>query len=101
MGKSIIQADETRCFLCGRNANFEPLDWHHVYGGNNRKNSEKYGLKVLLHHYTCHIFGKESVHQNAEVRHALQSMVQKIAMRKYDWTLEQWISIFGKSYLKG
>lgn len=43
MGKSIIQADETRCFLCGRNANFEPLDWHHVYGATTAKTAKNTG----------------------------------------------------------
>lgn len=97
--KSIIQKDEFHCFLCGRNAAVEPLDCHHVYSGANRKLSEKYGLKVYLHHNSCHIFGKNSVHQNGDVAKKVKRVVQLRAMRHYNWTEEQFIEIFGKSYL--
>jgi hypothetical protein len=99
MAKSIIQEDRTHCFICGMNTNLEPLDEHHVFFGINRKNSEKYGLKVYIHHNKCHIFGKDSVHQNAKVDKALKAMVQKRAMQHYGWTIEEFIKIFGKSYL--
>lgn len=97
--KSIIQEDRTFCFLCGMNANLEPLDEHHIYGGSNRKNSEKYGLKVYLHHCKCHIFGKESVHQNGEINRALKAQVQRIAMQHYKWSVDDFRKIFGKSYI--
>ena len=97
--KSIIQEDKNHCFLCGMNLNLEPLDEHHIFFGINRKNSEKYGLKVYLHHNKCHIFGKNAVHQNAEVDRALKAMVQKIAMRHYGWSEYDFRLIFGKSYL--
>lgn len=97
--KSIIQSDNEHCFLCKRNSNLEPLDCHHVYGGANRKKSEKYGLKVFLHHGECHIFGKNSVHGNAEVDKALKQKTQKRAMKVYGWTVDDFIEIFGKNYL--
>ena len=97
--KSIIQEDKEHCFICGGNSNFEPLDEHHCYGGANRKLSEKYGLKVYLHHNTCHIFGKNSVHQNATVNNALKKVVQERAMQKHGWTEDDFRKIFGKSYL--
>lgn len=97
---SIIQKDKTHCFLCGRNSNFEPLDEHHVfYGTANRKKSEKYGLKVYIHHNSCHIFGKNSVHRNAGVDRALKEVVQKRAMQHYGWTVQDFIRIFGRNYL--
>lgn len=100
MAKSIIQEDKSHCFLCGMNENLEPIAEHHVFfGAGRRKLSEKYGLKVYLHNNKCHIFGKNSVHQNAGVDRAVKAAVQKIAMRKYGWTVEQFISIFGKNYL--
>lgn len=99
MAKSIIQADKSRCYLCGLNNYFEPLDEHHVYGGANRKLSEKYGLKVYLHHSRCHIFAKTAVHQNAAINNALKAKVQKIAMEHYGWTEDDFRKIFGKSYL--
>jgi hypothetical protein len=99
MAKSIIQADKEKCFICGMRGNFDTLDEHHVFFGINRKNSEKYGLKVYLHHNKCHIFGKYAVHQNAEVCRALQAKIQEIAMEHFGWTEDDFRRIFGKSYL--
>lgn len=96
---SIIQEDRTHCFICGMNTNLEPLDCHHVFGGANRKKSERYGLKVYIHHDKCHIFGKESVHRNAEVDKALKQRVQEKAMDHYGWSAQDFIDIFGKNYL--
>lgn len=96
---SIIQKDKTRCFLCGMNTNLEPLDCHHVYFGPYRKKSEKYGLKVFLHHNRCHIFGARSVHQCASTDRAIKRVVQKRAMEHYGWTTEQFIELFGKNYI--
>ena len=81
------------------NANLEPLDCHHIFGGSNRKKSEQYGLKVYLHHNNCHIFGKNSVHQNGEVNRKLKAEAQKIAMQYYGWSEDEFRLIFGKSYL--
>lgn len=96
---SIIQTDKSYCYLCGKNSNFEPLDEHHVYGGSNRKLSEKYGLKIYLHHSTCHIFGKNAVHNNAAVSRELKADVQRKAMEHYGWTVGEFRRIFGKNYL--
>ena len=97
--ESILQDDKTHCFLCGMNSNLEPLDCHHVYGGANRKKSEQYGLKVYLHHSKCHIFGKNSVHQNNAVNNKLKAIAQRKAMEYYGWDVDTFRSIFGKSYL--
>lgn len=99
--KSIIQKDTEHCFLCGRSrgADYYGLDCHHVYGGANRKLSEKYGLKVYLCHTSCHIFGKDSVHQNAKKNRLVQMIVQQRAMHHYGWSEQDFIRIFGKSYL--
>lgn len=95
--KSIIQTDKTYCYLCGKNSNFEPLDEHHVYGGHGYRDlSEKYGLKVYLHHYTCHLNG---VHRDGETATALKQDVQRKAMEHYGWSVDDFIAIFGKSYL--
>ena len=94
--KSIIQPNKTECYICGRNANYEPLDDHHVYSGACRKLSEKYGLKVYLHHNTCHLYG---VHQDAELNRTLKAKVQEIAMQHYKWSIEDFRKIFGKSYV--
>lgn len=81
------------------NSNLEPLDCHHVFGGAKRKQSEKYGLTVYLHHQKCHIFGKESVHKNASVDRAVKEVAQKVAMRHYGWSVDDFRKIFGKNYI--
>lgn len=102
---SIIQPNRDRCYLCGRSAlaggtSMDPLDEHHVYFGPYRKKSEEYGLKVYLHHNTCHIFGKNAVHANAAVCRELQAEVQNIAMERYGWTVDDFIAIFGRNYIE-
>lgn len=47
MAKSIMH-DGMTCFLCGANGSMDHLHWHHIFGGPNRRWSEKYGLKVRL-----------------------------------------------------
>jgi hypothetical protein len=39
------------------------------------------------------------VHQNKEIRRALQAKVQRIAMAFYGWTVQDFIKIFRKNYL--
>lgn len=98
--KSIIQENKNVCYLCGRSGS-EPLDCHHVFGGASRKKSEQYGLKVYLHHYSCHIFGAGAVHANGEVNRKLKADIQRKAMRYYGWSIEEFIRMFGKNYLGG
>ena len=97
---SILQNKEDGvCFLCGRRGtSADPLDEHHVFGGPYRKKSEKYGLKVFLHHSSCHIFGKEAVHNDAENDRSIKEHAQYYAMRKYGWTKDEWIALFGRNY---
>ena len=96
---SIIQKDKSRCYLCGKNSRFEPIDKHHIFGGANRNKSEEYGLFVYLHHSSCHIFGPNAVHANAENMNALRANAQEIAMKKYGWSKEDFIRIFGKNWI--
>lgn len=96
---SIIQIDKTKCFICGQNPCGDPLDCHHIFNSYNRNNSEKYGLKVYLHHNKCHIFGKNSVHMNAKINLKLKRLAQQKAMEYYGWTIEDFRAIFGKNYL--
>jgi hypothetical protein len=95
MAKSILQTDKQSCFLCGSH---NWLEEHHVFGGANRKISEKYGLKVHLCHW-CHNEPPNGVHHNSENRQALQSMAQEKAMQHYGWTVDDVRRILGKNYL--
>ncbi len=96
--KSIMQTDKTYCYLC-RKPLSEPLDEHHVFFGPLKTASERYGLKVYLHHFSCHIFGKRSVHVNAQVCRALQKKAQLIAMAHYSWSVEDFRAVYKRNFL--
>lgn len=88
-----------QCFLCGRNGNGDPLDKHHIFGGANRKKSEKYGAVVYLCHRRCHENGKEAVHKNRETELRLKQYGQLKVMGEQGWTEEEFRAEFGKSWL--
>lgn len=87
------------CFLCHRNGAADPLDRHHIFGGPNRKKSEKYGLVVYLCHNECHIFGKNAVHQNADTMQYLHEYGERKWLDDTGGTIEDFIKEFGKNYL--
>lgn len=86
-----------KCWLCGRTDT--ALDRHHIFGGSNRRKSEKYGLVVDLCHDTCHIFGRYSAHQSKDTSLKLHQYGQKEAMEANGWSTEDFIREFGKNYL--
>ena len=88
-----------RCWLCGATGHREPLDRHHIFGGSRRKKSEKYGLVVYLCHHSCHIFGPNAVHQNAEIMQELHEYGQRKAMEENGWTVDDFRREFGKNYI--
>lgn len=87
------------CWLCGRNGSGDPLDKHHIFGGPNRKKSERYGLYVHLCHNRCHIFGEQSAHQNKNTMLLLHQYGQRKAMDENGWDTEDFIREFGKNYI--
>lgn len=93
MSKSILQQNDEICFLCG---GYGACEWHHIFGASNRKNSEKYGLKVRLHH-NCHNEPPNGVHHNKEVMEQLHKAGQ-IAFNKAYPDLD-FIKIFGRNYI--
>ena len=98
--QSILQVNNERCYVCGGHANGDPLDKHHVFGGALRKKSEKYGLTVYLHHSKCHIFGKTSVHQNADVSNALKEIAQRKAMQHFGLSVDDFRKEFHQNYIE-
>ena len=93
---SVLQSTK-ECLICGRKQN---LDKHHVFfGAGLRDKSEQYGLTVWLCHNEHHVFGENSVHKNAALRRHVQQWAQKKAMKKYGWTINDFISVFHKNYL--
>lgn len=87
------------CFLCGRNGVGDPLDAHHIFGGANRKLSERYALVVPLCHDRCHENGKNAVHRNAATAQALHEFGQRLAMERMGWSIEEFRAVFGRNYL--
>ncbi len=91
-----MQEDYDICFLCG---GYGACEEHHIFGGYaNRKLSEKYGLKVWLHH-NCHNEPPKGVHFNKQVMDKLHKIGQQKAMEYYGWNVDEFRSIFGKNYL--
>jgi hypothetical protein len=84
-----------KCFLCGKSGN---LDRHHLIGGAYRKKSEKYGLVVYLCHYSCHLYGKDAVHNNRQTMLKLRRYAQKKWIEENNKTTAEWITEFGKNY---
>ena len=87
------------CFLCGRNGNGDPLERHHIFGGPNRKLSEKYGLVVYLCGDRCHRNGPFSAHKNADTALALHKYGERMWIREQHGTIEDFIKVFGRNYL--
>ena len=96
--ESILQT-ERKCLICGRQGD---LDCHHAISGNsNRKNSEKYGLKIWL----CRLCHK-SLHDKGKVfidewHYVTETDIKILAQRKWEETYgsrEDFIKVFGKSF---
>lgn len=88
------------CWRCGRNGSCDPLDKHHIFGGANRKKSDKYRLTVCLCHNRCHIFGPDAAHQNADTMRRLHQFGQRKAMTEQGWTVDEFVRQFGKNYME-
>lgn len=90
---SIVTSDYHRCFICHREINY--LEDHHVFFGTaNRKQSEKYGLKVPL--CPCCHRGSKGVHHNKELDLRIKQMAQ-IEFEK-NYSFEEFMKVFGKNY---
>ncbi len=94
MAKSVMNSRKGFCYLCGREGATEE---HHIFGGPNRKLSEKYGLKVYLCH-ACHRTGQDAVHVSAETMARLRKAGQAAFERSHD--RESFMRIFGKNYME-
>ena len=91
MRSVILNDSNERCYLCG---SYNGIQEHHIFGGPDRKASEKFGLKVHLC-YLCHdrVHGKDGK--------ALMQNLHEIGQRAFEETYsrEQFRKEFRKSYL--
>ena len=90
--KSIIQ-NKKECYVCNTTCNLH--DHHIIYGTSNRKQSEKYGLKVRLCH-ECHT-GKNGAQYDPEKNKQLKMDAQAAFEKTH--THSEWMKLFGKNYL--
>lgn len=81
-----------KCFLCGKQYD---LHRHHIFGGRNRKLSEKYKLYVNLC-FDCHV-GDTGVHFNKKIAENLHRMGQAKFKREHPGL--DFAAVFGKNYL--
>lgn len=89
---SIIQS-EKECFFTCRT---DWLEKHHIFGGRNRKNSDKYGLWVWLNHY-MHNEPPDGVHFNKEQMDRLHKIGQQAFQERFPD--KDFLKIFGQNYL--
>lgn len=89
--KSILQA-EKECWYTGET--YE-LHKHHIFGGANRKNSEKYGLWVWLRP-DKHV-GSGGVHENRSMDLELKQTAQAAFEQAH--SREEFMRIFGRNWL--
>lgn len=90
--KSIIQKTK-KCYLCGTEYG---LDDHHIFGGANRVNSEKYGIKVWLCR-RCH----DRVHFSATESKVLMTRLRKMGQKAFEknYPTLDFLKIFHYNYL--
>lgn len=94
MAQTILQSKK-ECYITQSTSD---LHKHHIFGGANRSRSERYGLWVWLR-ADWHNMSDYGVHFNKELARRLKREAQAAAMQKYGWTKEQFIAMFGRSYL--
>lgn len=84
--------DVTQCYVCGS----PECQWHHIYGGSNRKWSDEFGYIVGLcrEHHT----GNTGVHFNKALDLELKQKAQRHYEQWYGYR-EEFIKIFGRNYL--
>lgn len=94
--KSILATQKGQCYLCRK---YTCTEEHHIFEGRNRQQSEAYGLKVYLCP-VCHRTGPRAAHSNTETKERLHRIGQ-MAFERKGGSREDFIRIFGKSYLDG
>jgi len=94
--KSIIQEDESVCYICDMYLGLETpaAEMHHIFGGPNRKLSEKYGLKVKLCYY--HHRGSGGVHFQPYLMDELHDVGKLAFIQKFPEL--DFREMFGKEY---
>ena len=88
--KSLLTDDLEHCYLCGKS----PVQYHHVFGGSNRRNATEDDLFVPLC-WNCHI----KVHNEPSQR--LNYKLKQAGQWAYEETHshDEFMKRYGKNYL--
>jgi len=96
--QQIIMQSGKFCWVCGGAPEYG-LESHHIFGGANRKKSEKYGLKIWLchNHHNENIPNDPGIHFNPRI----MDFVQRKAQRGFEeiYSRELFVKEFGRNYL--
>lgn len=90
---SVFTEDMDYCYFTGT----APVERHHIFGGANRKNSEKYGFVIPLRP-DLHPNGVYAGQSAKLIDLKLKTMAQEYFEREYG-TRDDFRRIFGKSYI--
>jgi hypothetical protein len=75
------------------------MEKHHIFGGANRRKSEKYGLTVHLCGDKCHRNGPRAAHRSPETARQLREYGQRKYMEEQGATVDQFRAVFGENFL--
>lgn len=92
---SLLTTDFNRCYMCGRWVGNGGREIHHIFGGSDRKNSDKYELVVPLCRY-CHNLPPDGVHFNAENMLRLKQAGQRAFEHQYSHSF--FLEVFKRDY---
>lgn len=90
MFKSVIQIDNSKCFVCGKGGELHP---HHIFNGAFKKKSEEDGYIIYVHNIPCH----QQIHSvSGEAMY-----YKKYAQKHYEktHTREEFLERYKKNYL--
>lgn len=91
---SVFTKDMNHCYFTGTTQ----VERHHIFGGSNKRNSEKYGfimpLRPDLHPNGAHADRSKSKVMDKQLKRMAQQYFEK-----YNGTREEFRILFGKSYL--
>lgn len=102
MSKSILHRKDGTCFLCeilhNNDGHYSNVEEHHVmFGTGQRHKSEHYGLKIYLCNEHHNQTGKESVHNNRDIRLLTCEIAQRAFEAKYGH--DKWMEEFYQNYI--